>query len=130
MKPNKKVRRAARQLFRRCLVNGVIDERRARQVAHRIAASRRRGSLVLLAGFQRLVRLDRERHTALVESAAPLVGGLQDGIAADLTRIYGPGLHASFAQNPALIGGLRIKIGSDVYDGSLRARLAALQARL
>ena len=32
-----------------------------------------------------------------------------------------------FAQNPALIGGMRIKVGSDVYDGSVQARLAALQ---
>ena len=130
MKPNKKIRRASRQLFRLCLVDGVLEENRARQVAQRIAASRRRGSLLLLADFQRLVRLDRDRHTALVESATPLVASLRDGITADLARIYGPGLHASFEQNPALIGGMRIKVGSDVYDGSLRARLAALAARL
>ena len=36
------------------------------------------------------------------------------------------GLNISFAQNPRLIGGLRIKVGSDVYDGSVQARLDAL----
>jgi F0F1-type ATP synthase delta subunit len=35
-----------------------------------------------------------------------------------------------FAVDPALIGGLRIQVGSDVYDGSIRARLATLDARL
>jgi F-type H+-transporting ATPase subunit delta len=60
----------------------------------------------------------------------PLVGTLREGIQAGLTRAYGPGLEASFEQNPALIGGMRIKVGSDVYDGSVRARLAALEARL
>lgn len=130
MKPNRNVRRRARQLFRVCLVEGALDESRARQVAHRIAASRRRGALPLLSDFLRLVRLDRDRHTAVVESAAPLAAGLREGITADLARRYGPGLHASFEQNPALIGGMRIKVGSDVYDGSLRARLAALEARL
>ncbi len=39
-------------------------------------------------------------------------------------------LETSFEQNAALIGGVRIKVGSDVYDGSVRARLAALEARL
>jgi F-type H+-transporting ATPase subunit delta len=51
---------------------------------------------------------------------------LQTSIQANLTRLYGAGLNFSFAQNTALIGGLRIKVGSDVYDGSVQARLAAL----
>ena len=72
MKANRKVKRAARQLFRLCLVNGALDEGRARQVAQRIAASRRRGALAILSDFQRLVRLDSDRHSALVESATPL----------------------------------------------------------
>ncbi|MBI1841861.1 MAG: F0F1 ATP synthase subunit delta, partial [Verrucomicrobia bacterium] len=39
---------------------------------------------------------------------------------------HGPGLQLSFEQNPALIGGLRIQVGSDVYDGSVAARLHEL----
>ncbi len=130
MKAKRKVKRAARQLFRLCLVNGVLDEGRTRQVFGRIGASGRRGALAILTDFQRLVRLDSDRHTALVESATPLVPGMREDIQADLTRVYGPGLEAKFAENPALIGGMRIKVGSDVYDDSVRARLAALEARL
>jgi F-type H+-transporting ATPase subunit delta len=130
MKANRTVRRAARQLFRLCLVDGVLDEGRARQIARRLAKSRSRGALPMLSSFRRLVRLDRDRHTAVIESATPLPDGLKDGIQSRLTRTYGPGLEASFEPNPALIGGLRIKVGSDVYDGSVRTRLAALEARL
>jgi len=130
MKANRKVKRAARKLFRLCLVNGALDEGRVRQVAQSIAASRRRGSLAVLADFQRLVRLDSERHSALVESATPLMPDMRADIQAGLTRVYGPGVEATFTENPALIGGMRIKVGSDVYDDSVRARLAALQARL
>ena len=36
----------------------------------------------------------------------------------------------AFEINPRLIGGMRIRVGSDVYDTSVRARLAALEARL
>jgi F-type H+-transporting ATPase subunit delta len=130
MKPSRKVRRASRQLFRLCLDHGVLDESRARQVAHRIAVSRRRTSLALLSDFRRRVRLDRERHRVLVASATPLDAVLREGIAVNLARRYGAGILPSFEVDPALIGGMRIKVGSDVYDGSLRARLAALRTRL
>ena len=69
------------------------------------------------------MHLDRDRHTGLVESATPLAAPVRDEILADLSRLYGPRLHTSFAENPALIGGMRIKVGSDVYDGSIRAGL-------
>jgi F-type H+-transporting ATPase subunit delta len=130
MNVTKKVRRGARRLLRLCLVNGRLDDDRVRETAGRIAASGRRGALGMLTYFQRLVRLDQERHLVIVESAAPLDIGIREGLAAGVARRYGPGLKTAFADNPALIGGLRIKVGSDVYDGSLRTRLAALAARL
>ena len=130
MRTPKKYVRAARQLYRLCLVDGVLDEKRVRQTAHRIAHSNRRGALPILSNFHRLVRLDRERHLALVESATPLGEALQQGIRSDLARRYGSGLEASFRANPELIGGMRIKVGSTVYDGSVRGRLASLQSRL
>ena len=130
MKAKRKVQRAARELFRLCLVAGLVDKDRVRQVAQGLAASRRRGALAILSDFRRLVRLDATRHAAVVESAAPLAAGAREGIAANLLRVYGPGLEASFVENPALIGGMRITVGSDVYDDSVRARLAALEARL
>jgi F-type H+-transporting ATPase subunit delta len=130
MKVSRKAKRAARGLFRLCIVDGALDAARARQVAQRDAASGRHGALPILSDFQRLVRLDRNRHMAVVESPAPLPANLRERIESGLTRAYGPRLDTSFGQNPALIGGIRIKVGSDVYDGSIRARLAALEARL
>ncbi len=129
MKQSRKARRAARQLYQLCLVDGLLDDGRVRLVARRVAASGRRGALPILSGFQRLVRLERDRHTAIVESAVPLAGSVRDAVQDGLASVYGRGLETSFGQNPALIGGMRIKVGSDVYDGTVRARLAALAAR-
>jgi F-type H+-transporting ATPase subunit delta len=130
MKSNRKIARSARRLFRLCLVNGVLDEARTREVARRIALSGRRGSRAILSNFLRLVRLDLARRVAMVESAAPLPDDVRESVAAGLARTYGAGVKATFSVNPALVGGMRIKVGSDVYDGSVRARLAALEARL
>jgi F-type H+-transporting ATPase subunit delta len=127
MKTTKQVMREARRLFRLCLVNESLDETRVRRAVQGILQSQRRGAHALLSRFLRLVKLDRSRHTAEVESATPLPADLQAGVQADLTRVYGPGLRISFLQIPALIGGMRIKVGSDVYDGSVRAGLEALE---
>jgi F-type H+-transporting ATPase subunit delta len=130
MKQSRKARRAARQLYQLCLVDGLLDDGRVRLVARRVAASGRRGALPILSGFQRLVRLERDRRTAVVETATPIADGVRDAVQAGLTSVYGLGLETTFGQNPALTGGMRIKVGSDVYDGTVRARLAALAARL
>jgi len=130
MKVPRRVRRTARQLFRLCVVNGQLDPGRVRQVAERVARSGRRGSLAVLGDFQRMVRLDRDAHLAVVKSAAPLPDDLRNEVRSDLTRRYGSGLETTFSENPALIGGMRIRVGSDVYDDSVRARLAAIDAGL
>jgi F-type H+-transporting ATPase subunit delta len=127
MKTTKQTKREAVRLFRLCLVNGVLDEGRARQVVERVIDAKRRGGLALLAYFQRLVKLEIARHTAEVVSAMPLSPDLHDSIRAGLARVHGPGIRVFFVHNPRLIGGIRIKVGSDVYDGSVRARLVALE---
>ncbi len=127
MKITKQARHEAKELFRSCLVNGLLDEKRVRDIVAKVVQARPRGYFAILSHFLRLVRLELEQRTARVESAAPLAPQLQGELKNKLTRLYGPGLDVSFAQNPALLGGLRVKVGSDVYDGSVRARLAALE---
>jgi F-type H+-transporting ATPase subunit delta len=127
MKATKQARREATQLFRLCLVRSLLDADRVRQVVRQIVMARPRGYLGTLSHFRRLVKLDSDRHTAKIESAIALPADLQSSVQSGLSRVYGPGLSASFAENSTLIGGMRIQVGSDVYDGSVRARLAALE---
>ena len=127
MKTTRQTKREAKRLFRSCLVNGLLDEGRTRQVVQRMIESKRRGGLAFLSHFRRLVKLESARHTAEVESAVPVPPDLRASIQARLVHVYSPGISTSFAHNPELIGGLRIKVGSDVYDGSVRARLAGLE---
>jgi F-type H+-transporting ATPase subunit delta len=129
MKTIKQLDSEAKRLYRLCLADGSMDEDRVRQVVRRVLESKQRGSLALLWHFRRLVKLDCARHTATVESAIPLPADLQTKVSSDLERVYGPKLSISFADNPALVGGMRIKVGSDVYDNSVKARLAALEKR-
>lgn len=130
MKITKQARRDAKQLFRSCLANGLLDEDRARKIVAQVVAKKPRGYFGILTHFQRLLKLDMERRNAVVESAVPVASELQASVTSELVKMYGNGLNISFTQNPDLIGGLRIKVGSDVFDGSVKARLAALEASL
>ena len=123
----KQAQREAKQLFRLCTVNGLLDEGRIRRVVQFVTAAGSRGGATVLTRFLRLVKLDCAQHTAVVESAAPLPAVMQATMRADLAQRYGPGLTTTFASRPALIGGMRIQVGNDVYDGSVQARLAALE---
>jgi len=123
----KQVKRNAKHLFRRCRSNGSLDEELVSQVMRQILASRRRGYLSLANEFERLVRLHQLQHTAEVESAAPLPSELRANVQANLVETYGPRLITSFKENSSLIGGMRIKVGSDVYDGTIKEGLAALE---
>jgi F-type H+-transporting ATPase subunit delta len=127
MKTSRQARRQAKELFRLCQVNGLLDEARVRQVVTLLIEKRARGYLGTLSAFRRLVSLDGQEHTARIESATPLSPELQARLQASLTRMYGPGLNISFTDNSALIGGVRIQVGSDFYDGTVKGRLGALE---
>ena len=126
MKVSKQNRRSAKELFRSCLVAGTLDDQRVRDTVAKVLEARPRGYLGILNHFERLLRLELARRSARVESAVPLTPDLQARIRSGLANQYGPNLNITFLQNPGLLAGLRIQIGSDVYDGSVQARLEAL----
>jgi len=130
MKISKQARRDGKALFNTCKVDGVLDENRVRQAVKMVIEKKPRGCVAALSHFQRLVKLDLERRTARVESAAALPGEIETTVRAELAWRYGQNVNVSFAVNQDLIGGLRVKVGSDVYDGSVKARLAELEAAM
>ena len=129
MKITKQARREAKELFRAAQVNGVLDENRARETVSELLARKPRGYVAILSHFEHLVKLDIARRTARIESVVPLDAHEQGTVKAALSRRYGQGLQFRFGTNPELIGGMRVQVGSDVYDGSVRARLAELESK-
>src|ERR1700745_2995371 len=119
MKTTKQSQREARQLFRFCIACGNIDESRVRLVAQNILQSKRRGYLLLLRRFKRLLEQEYGRHQAKIESAVPLPSDLQDLVETRLTSVYGSGLSWLFVQHAALIGGGGIRVCSAVIAPSV-----------
>ena len=130
MKISKQAWRDGKALFKTCQVNGVLDENRVRQAVRAVIAQKPRGYVAILSHFQRLVKLDLERRTAQVENAVQTSPALMESIKAQIAKRYGFGLNVQFLTNPELIGGIRVQVGSDVFDGSVRARLDELAERM
>jgi F-type H+-transporting ATPase subunit delta len=127
MKISKQAQRDARQLFRCCQQNNLLDENRVRHTVTLLSEKKPRGYVGILSRLHRLVKLDLERRAARVESATPLPADLQNDVTNNIKKIYGDGVNIVFGQNPALLGGLRIQVGSDLYDGSVKTRLNKLE---
>jgi F-type H+-transporting ATPase subunit delta len=84
----------------------------------------------MLKDYQRLLKLEVDKRHAVIESATPLNRSIGDQIVSNLKARYGEDLTTEFRTNPELLGGLRIKVGSDVWDGSVKNRLNQLQEQL
>ena len=127
MKITKQVQRDARQLFRGCLVNGILDESRVRQTIALLLEKKPRGYVGIMTRLHRLVKLEVARRSVRVENAVETTPDQMAAIQAGLEKTYGAGLDIQYWLNPALIGGLRIQVGSDLYDGSVKTRLEKLE---
>ncbi len=127
MKGSKESKRIARQLIRACLPDGRLDEGRVRLVVNRLKQEKPRGYLAVLGAFAHLVRLEVDKRVAVIETATEFYPVLAANLENDLRDRYGSDLNTSVRVNPDLIGGMRIRVGSNVWDGSVRARLQQLQ---
>ncbi len=128
MKIGKQARRDAKDLFLACRREEILDSNRVRQTVTQVLAAKPRNYLAVLSHFQRLIQIEIEAHTVRIENSVPTSDALMAELKASLTRRYGPGLEFEFHVDPSLIGGLRIQIGSDVYDGTVKSRLTALES--
>jgi F-type H+-transporting ATPase subunit delta len=130
MKLSKEVRKVTKDLFKASFTSGQIDPEKIRAIVGKIVAGKPRHYVDILKNYHRLIRLELDKRHAVIESATLLSQETSDLVLRDLKTKYGEGLTTDFRINPALIGGLRIRVGSDVWDGSIRGRLDRLEQDL
>jgi F-type H+-transporting ATPase subunit delta len=126
MRASKQSQQFARQLFHLSLDGGQISPARVEGVLAHLAAHPPRQPLSVLRHYHRLVATQLAKNRALVEHAGAVEAGLVHAIEAAFTRKYGRPVTATTRPAPALIAGLRIRVGDDVYESSIASQLAAL----
>jgi len=127
MKANKEIRQLSREMLRASFTDGQFDRGKIASLVQSLISKRPRRYIDILQHYKRLLRLEIEKRHAKIESASELSPQAAFDIGARLKRKYGEELTTEFVVDPALLGGLRVRVGSDVWDGTLRNRLQRLQ---
>jgi F-type H+-transporting ATPase subunit delta len=129
MKISRAARQQARRLYRSCLVNGQLDSDRMLAVVRGLVVERPRAFLATLERLKMLVSYEANRRTFTVQSSVELPDQAAS-VFQSLEQQFGPPLAKHYSVNANLLGGLRVQVGSNVWDGSVRQRLSALNSTI
>lgn len=130
MKLNKEVRRLGREMLRGSFTDGQLDRGRIVSLVQSVIAKKPRHYIDILHYYKRLLRLEIEKRHAKIESATPLAPEAAIKVVEKLKKKYGADLTSEFVVDPTLLGGVRVRVGSDVWDGTVRTRLQRLEQEL
>ena len=84
----------------------------------------------IAAQFHALVNAKSGVSDAVVESAFPISEAQLPGVVATLEKRFGRKLQVTVQQDPSLIGGIRVVVGDEVLDTSVKARLEQMKVAL
>jgi len=130
MKINREVRQLSREMLRASFTDGQLDPGRIASLVDSLIARKPRHYIDILKNYKRLLRLELEKRYAKIETANEVDPATSSELVANLKKKYGSGLKTEFVVNPEVLGGMRIRVGSDVWDGTVRNRLERLQQEL
>jgi F-type H+-transporting ATPase subunit delta len=130
MKINKEIRRLSREMLRASFTDGELDPGRIASLVDSLIGRKPRNYIKILKNYRRLLRLELEKRRATIETASPVDSAISSELSANLKKKYGNDLTTEFVVNPEVLGGMRIRVGSDVWDGTVRNRLERLQQEL
>jgi F-type H+-transporting ATPase subunit delta len=130
VKVNKEIRRLSREMLRASFTDGELDSGRIASLVDSLIARKPRNYVDVLKNYRRLLRLEVEKRRARIETASEVDREATSKVIENLKKKYGDDLTTEFVVNPQLLGGMRIRVGSDVWDGTVRNRLERLQQQL
>jgi len=130
MKINKEIRRLSREMLRASFTDGQLDSGRIAAFVDSLIARKPRNYIDVLKNYRRLLRLEVEKRRARIETASEIDREASSKVIENLKKKYGNDLTTEFVVDPQLLGGMRIRVGSDVWDGTVRNRLEQLQQQL
>jgi F-type H+-transporting ATPase subunit delta len=130
MKINKEIRQLSREMLRASFTDGQLDTGRISSLVDSLIARKPRTYIDVLKSYRRLLRLEMEKRRARIETASEVDPAIQSALVSNLKNKYGRDLTPEFSVNPELLGGMRIRVGSDVWDGTVRNRLERLERQL
>ncbi len=116
------------------LLKAVFSGKVGKQIENALALLVQKGRAAIIPDvmkeFQAILNEQSGIVTARVESAVPLSEAEKQAIAQKLEGVIGKTIRIENVVNPALIGGLTVRIGDTVIDGSVKHKLERLKEEL
>lgn len=119
-----------RQGLLRSVLSGKTNRITEELLNHAVASGRKRSLLLAIDDLLEASAARRERSVARVISATELTPEQSRRLAASLTEMYGRPISVRSAVDRSVRGGLQVRIGDEVIDGTVSTRLAAARAAL
>jgi F-type H+-transporting ATPase subunit delta len=123
---NKQIQQLAKQLFKLSLADGELSPERVAGVLDYVEKHRPAHTGAVLKAYQRLVAGEVARTQAVIEHAGSVNPAIPASIAAAMSKKYGRKIGSVAKRNDALLAGLRVRVGDDVYESSVASQLATL----
>jgi F-type H+-transporting ATPase subunit delta len=127
---SKNITDLARKLYKLSFDNNALSSDRVAGVLEYVEKHAPANSMAVLKAYQRLIVAEVARNRAIIEHAGTASETTLSTIANALTQKYGHPVETISKSNPALIAGLRIRIGDDIYESSVAGQLADLAANV
>ncbi len=126
MAADKQTKLLAKQLFKLSVVHGTVSPEQVAGVLGWVEKHSPRRPVALLKAYHHRIAIELAKSRAEVEHAGPVSDATLKQIEAAMTRKYGRPITSAAKANPKLLVGLRVRVGSDVYESSVAGQLAAL----
>jgi F-type H+-transporting ATPase subunit delta len=114
----------------RALVDGKVTPAALALMTQAAAQPRGRSVDASLAAYANLAAQRRQRLVAEVHVAIPLTGEQRSRLAAALAAGYGHDVHLNVVLDPQVVGGMSVRIGDELINGSVAGRLADIRRKL
>ncbi|WP_432074504.1 F0F1 ATP synthase subunit delta [Streptomyces wuyuanensis] len=121
---------AAKSQLLRSLLGGKVNPVTERLVVRLVTAPRGRSLEAGLESLSKLAADRRNRMVAVVTSAVPLSDGQKQRLGAVLANVYGREMHLNLDVDPEVLGGISVRVGDELIDGTVLDRIAEAKRRL
>ncbi|WKX72627.1 F0F1 ATP synthase subunit delta [Streptomyces sp. XD-27] len=112
------------------LLGGRANPVTERLVVRLVAHPRGRSLEAGLTALSKLAAERRDRMVAVVTSAVPLSDRQKQRLGAALAKLYGRQVHLNLDVDPAVLGGVVVRIGDEVINGTIADRLEEASRRM
>ncbi|MDJ0379370.1 F0F1 ATP synthase subunit delta [Streptomyces sp. G-G2] len=121
---------AAKSELLRSLLGGKANPVTERLVVRLVTHPRGRGLEAGLESLSKLAAERRSRMVATVTTAVPLSDVQKQRLGGVLAKIYGRQMHLNLDVDPAVLGGIVVRVGDEVIDGTIADRLSEASRRM